>query len=126
MDLAVAQRRQSVDDFGVETCFVHLCTELVVDALDDLVDPREEETEDGDIPLLECLCHDGVVGVSEGLLCDLPCLCPLDAVLVYQEPHELGDTDYRVCVVELDGVVFREIMQIVAVILLVSVDDILQ
>ena len=123
MDLAVSKRRHTVDDLGVEACFVHLGAELVVDAFDDLENTGEEETEDGDIPLLQCLCHDGVVGVSECLLNDLPCLCPLDAVLVNEESHELRDSNNRVCIVELDRVVFCEI---IAVILLVSVDDVLQ
>ena len=126
MDLAVAQRGHTVDELGIEACLVHLCTELVVDAFDDLVDTGEEETEDGDIPLLECLCHDRVVGISECCLNDLPCLCPLDAVLVDQESHELGDSDYRVCIVELDCIVLSEIVEIVAVNLLISVDDVLQ
>ena len=67
-----------------------------------------------------------MVGVSESLLNDLPSLCPLDAVLVNEESHELGDSYNRVCVVELDRVVLGKIMEIVAVILLVSVDDVLQ
>ena len=86
----------------------------------------EEETEDGDIPLLECLCHDGVVGVCECLLNDLPCLCPLDAVLVNEESHELGDSYNGVCIVELDRVVLCEIVEIVAMILLISVGDVLE
>ena len=67
-----------------------------------------------------------MVGVGKCCLCDLPCLSPLDSVLVDKKPHELGDTDYRVSVVELDGVVLREIVQIIAVVLLVTVDDVLQ
>ena len=51
MDLAVSKRGHAVDDLGVEACLVHLGTELVVDAFDDLKDTGEEETEDGDIPL---------------------------------------------------------------------------
>ena len=126
MDLAVTQRRHAVDELGIEACFVHLCTELVVDAFDDLENSGEEETEDGDIPLLKCLCHDRVVGVCECVLNDLPCLCPLDAVLVNEESHELRDSDYRVCIVELDRVVLGEIVEIIAVHLLVSEDDVLQ
>ena len=88
--------------------------------------PREEETEDGDIPLLECLCHDGVVGVCECFLNDLPCVLPADAVLVNEESHELRDSNNRVCIVELDRVVLSEIVKIIAVVLLISVDDVLQ
>ena len=126
MDLAVTQRRHAVDELGIEACFVHLCTELVVDAFDDLENSGEEETENGDIPLFECLCHDRVVSISECSLNDLPCLCPLDAVLVDQKSHELRDSYDRVCVIELDRVVLGEIVEIVAVILLISVDDVLQ
>ena len=126
MDLAVTQRRHAVDELGIEACFVHLCTELVVDAFDDLENSGEEETEDGDIPLLECLCHDRVVGVCECLLNDLPCVFPADAVLVNEESHELRNSYNGVCIVELDRVVLCEIVEIVAMILLVSVDDVLE
>ena len=67
-----------------------------------------------------------MVCISECSLNDLPCLCPLDAVLVDQKSHELRDSDYRVCIVELDRVVLSEIVEIVTMILLVSVDDVLQ
>ena len=126
MDLAVTERGHAVDELGIKASLVHLCTELVVDAFNDLEDSGEEETEDGDIPLLECLCHDCVVCISESILNDLPCLCPLDAVLVNEESHELRDSNNGVCIVELDRVVLSEIVEIVAVILLISVPRDLQ
>ena len=57
---------------------------------------------------------------------DLPCVFPLDAVLIYEKSHKLGNTDNRVSIVKLDYIVLSEIMEIVAVSLLILSDDILQ
>ncbi len=59
-------------------------------------------------PLLERFAHDGVVGVGDALLDDVPGLVPAKAMLVHENAHELGDDHGRVRVVDLDDVVVAE------------------
>ncbi len=54
-------------------------------------------------PALERLRHQGVVGVGERLRADIPGLFPVQSFLVKQQPHQFGNGDGRVGVVELDG-----------------------
>ena len=56
------------------------CTDLfyktAVDLIHDLIYTRKQSLEDVDRPLFKCLCHDGMVGISYTVCCDLPCLIP--------------------------------------------------
>ena len=50
--------------------------EAAVDLLYNLVDTRKQSGEQLDRPFFKGLSHDGMVGVSAGLCCDIPCLFP--------------------------------------------------
>ena len=56
-----------------------------------------------------------MVGEGEGVGDDLPGFLPAHAVLVHQQAHELRDGQHRVGIVQLHGVVFREVLQITVV-----------
>ena len=71
-------------------------------AVDDLQVARQHPLEQRHRPGLQRLGQQGVVGVGEGALVMLPGRVPVHAVLVDQEPHQLGHGDRRVGVVELD------------------------
>jgi len=56
-----------------------------------------------------------VVGVRERVLGDVPGLVPIQFVLIHQEPHQLGNPDRRVGVIELDRHLLREAIEIIVV-----------
>ena len=64
-----------------------------VDLIDNLHVPGQDLLHHGDGPLLKCLRHECVVGVTHTLLGDVPCGIPVKAFLVDEDPHELGDGD---------------------------------
>ena len=115
-----------VDGALVQAALGHLDAEAAVDLPDDLGDAREETVEDGDLPGLQSLGQHRVVGVGEGLGDHVPGRFPAQVVLVHEEAHELGDGEHRVGVVELDGVVVGEAGQVLAVVLHVVLDDLLE
>ena len=96
-----------------------------VDEVDDLHVARQQSLHQRDRPALERLGQQRVVGVVEHRRRDRPGLRPGDAVVVDQEPHELGDGDRRVRVVELDRDVVGQRDE-VAVLLLVPAQQVLQ
>jgi hypothetical protein len=77
--------------------------EVQVDVVDDLEVARQEVLEERDGPLLQCFRQNSVVGVAEGGLDDGPCLVPLQTLLVDQNALKLGDSECRMCVVQLRG-----------------------
>ena len=79
----------------------HLLEELRVDVVDDLQVPRQHAAEYLERPPLERLGEERVVGVGERSAGDVPCLVPGQGVLIDQEPHELGDGDCRMRIVQL-------------------------
>ncbi|EJX03838.1 hypothetical protein EVA_08056 [gut metagenome] len=56
-------------------------------------------------PLFESLAHNGVVGVCNAVLDNIPCLVPAHAVLVHENSHKFGDNESSMGVVYLHGVV---------------------
>ena len=79
----------------------HLVEEAAVDLVDDLEVTRQRLGEHRQRPRLQRLGQQGVVGVAERGHRDVPRLVPVELTLVDQQPHQLGDTDRRVGVVEL-------------------------
>ena len=73
-----------------------------VDQVDDLQMPRQQPLEERHGPGLERLGQQGVVCVREHAPRDRPGRLPLELVLVDEQPHQLGDRERRVRVVELD------------------------
>ena len=115
-----------VDGALVEATLGHVDAEAAVDLAHDLGDAREQAVEDVNIPGLESLGQNRVVRVGEGLGDDRPGLFPAEAVLIHEDTHELGDGEDRVGVIELDGVVLGEAIQVGAVVTHVVFDDLLQ
>ena len=87
---------------------LELGLELVVDPLDDLEVTRQQFADELGRPHFQGFRKQGVAGVVEGLVGDLPSGVPIVAVLVHEDAHELRDADDRVGVVELEGDLVRE------------------
>ena len=85
--------------------------ELLVDAKDDLEVAWQHMLHQADRPGLQCLGHQGVVGVGEGPRADLPRAGPGHALFVAQHPHEFGHADGRVRVVEVDRHLVGQVVQ---------------
>ncbi len=79
----------------------HLVEEPPVDLVDDLEVAGQRLGEHLQRPLLQRLGQQGVVGVAERRHGDVPGLVPAQVPLVDQQPHQLGDPDRRMGVVEL-------------------------
>ena len=75
---------------------------LGVDRVDDLHVARQQPLEQRHRPAFQRFGQQRVVGVGEGPLGDVPGLVEVDAVDVHQEPHQLGDGDRRMRVVQMD------------------------
>ena len=86
--------------------------ELLVDPVDDLEVPRQQLAQELHRPDLEGLGQQGVARVREALLRDGPGLVPLPAALVDEDPHELGDRDDGVGVVELEDDALGQVAQV--------------
>ena len=82
-----------------------LCADLVeepaVDLVDDLEVTGKHSPNIAERPLLQRFRQQRVVGVAEGGHRDRPRLVPVQPTLVDQQPHEFGDADRRMGVVEL-------------------------
>mgnify|MGYP006977838241 CR=1 FL=1 len=87
---------------------LELGLELVVDLLDDLEVTRQQFADELGRPHFQGFRKQGVAGVVEGLVGDLPSGVPIVAVLVHEDAHELRNADDRVGVVELEGDLVRE------------------
>ena len=79
----------------------HLVEEAPVDLEDDFEMAGKEAGEKLERPSFESLWEESVVRVCQRLLRDLPRGVPTDAMLVDEEPHQLGDRERGVRVVEL-------------------------
>ena len=90
----------------------HLLKVAAVDLLDDHIDARQKRAEHVDRPLLQSFRHDRVVRVRHRLARDLPRLVPAHPLFIDKDAHELGDGDRRMRVVDVDGDLLREILDI--------------
>ena len=80
----------------------------MIDLVDELQVTRQHPAKQRHRPALERLGQDGVVGVGKGPGRHLPGCLPIELLEVDQQPHELGDGERRVRIVELDGRLVRE------------------
>ena len=92
-----------------------LSHKAAVNLLDDLVYTRKQPGEQIDWPFFQSLCHDGVVRVSTGLCCDLPCLIPAKSFLIKKKSHKLGNCYRRMCIIHLNRHLLRQFMDIIMV-----------
>ena len=102
-----------------------LGAELAVDAADDVCDLRYHAAQQIQRPLLQCLAHDGVVGVGEGLLSDGKGLLEVHA-LAHEQTDQLGDGHGGMGVIELDGVEVSKAAQVAVVVQLAYTQHILK
>ncbi len=79
-----------------------------VDCVDYLEMPWQHAFEQRHWPAFQCLRQQCVIGVRECSDGDLPGLGPRNIVKIDKNPHQLGDRDARMRVVELNGCPFRE------------------
>ena len=83
--------------------------QATVDLVDDLQVARQHQLEPRHRPFLERFGQQRVVGVGQSLLRDVPGLVPTEVRFVEQNPHQLGDRQGRMSIVELDGHFLREV-----------------
>src|SRR5262245_38116280 len=77
--------------------------EAAVDLVDDFELAREHDLEPRYWPPFQGLGQQGVIRVGQGPLGKIPGLVPRQVPLIEQNPHQLGDGQRGVRVVELDG-----------------------
>ena len=87
----------------------HFIEEAAVDLENDLQMPREQRAEEIDRPFLQRLGEQRVIRVGEGRARHLPRFVPAERVFIDEQPHQLGDRDRRMRVVELHGPFFVEV-----------------
>src|SRR5580700_10228323 len=80
----------------------NLIEQTPIDLVDDLQVTREHDLKPCQGPFFQGFREQCMVGVSEGLCCDVPCLYPSKMRLVQQNTHQLGDRHGRVRVVKLN------------------------
>src|SRR5688572_8129665 len=81
----------------------YLVQEPPVDLVDDLERPWQQAREQRQPPGLESLGQQRVIRIRERAAREVPRLVPRHEMLVDEQPHELGDGDRRVRVVQLYG-----------------------
>ena len=124
--IALVDQRDRGDPGIVEALLLRrLADDAGIDGVDDLHLARQEPLEQMDRPVLQRLGQQRMIGVGEGVAGDLPGLGPFMAVHVDQEPHQLGDRDRRMGVVELDRELVGEVGQILVGVEMAP-DDVLQ
>ena len=79
----------------------HIIEQPAIDLENDLQMARQQRSEQFDRPGFQSLRQQRVVGVRHRLLRHVPCGFPLEAVIIEEEPHQLGDGDGRMGVVQL-------------------------
>ena len=81
------------------------------DLADDLPDTGQQGLHQLLGPALQSLGQYRVVGVGNGVGCDVPCGVPIQARVVHEDAHQLGDDQGGVGVVDLDDVLLVEVGQ---------------
>ena len=102
-----------------------LLLELCVDALNDLADLRHDGAQQLQIPLFECLGHDGVVRIGEHAAGQLKRGVKIQS-LGHQQTDQLRNGHSGMRIVQLDSNKLRQAVIVRAVLLAVVAQDILQ
>ena len=84
---------------------------MIVDFENQLQVARQDAAHHVQRPGFQRLAHQRVVGVREHLLHHFPGVEPLEFVLVDQPVHQLGNRQYRVGVVEVNGDFVRQVVE---------------
>ena len=96
--------------FGITPA--HLVEKALVDLVDDLQVPRQDALEERDRPGFERFGHQRVVGIRTGLARDVPGAIPVEPVDVEQHAHQLRDGERGMRIVQLDGHLVRQLVQV--------------
>uniref|UniRef100_A0A1Y1L8Q7 Uncharacterized protein n=1 Tax=Photinus pyralis TaxID=7054 RepID=A0A1Y1L8Q7_PHOPY len=81
-----------------------------VDVVDDLQVPREQVLDETNGPFLEGFWEDRMVGVSKSARDNFPRGIPLQALNIDQNPLQLHNRQRRMCVIQLDRHLIRELV----------------
>ena len=114
----------SADFVAIHTGRVHFLAEASVDFFDDLIDTGELAGEHINLPAFQCFAHNSMVGVGDGSCNDIPGLIPVIAAFIQHNTHQLGNSQYRMGVIQMNGYYIRQIIQC-TIISQVTLDDIL-
>ena len=98
----------------------HLLEVATVDFVDDHVDAREQRTEHIDIPRLECLRHDRVVRIGDGVARNCPRILPRQFLIIDQHTHQLCHAECRMRIVDMDADLPAEVVDAHACLLVVT------
>ena len=85
--------------------------ESLIDFNDIREDSRDNVLNKVYIPLLESLCHNGMVSISKGIDNDIPCLIPCISAVIEKDSHELGNSKSRVSIVDVDSNLLVEVIE---------------
>ncbi len=102
-----------------------LVQETGVYLINDLEMAWQHLLEQADRPLLQRFRQQGVVGVGEDLIADLPGGRPVQPLFIHQHSHQFGNGDSGVSIVELDSDLGREIAEVTLMYPLVAAHDVL-
>src|SRR5262249_19228273 len=83
-----------------------------VDLVDDLEVTRQNLPEELYGPCLECFGQQRVVRVRDRAARDVPGVVPAQTMDVDEQAHQLGDRDRRMRVVELNGDLVRQLVEV--------------
>jgi len=86
----------------------HFIEETAIDLKDDF-EMRKQCAKKVDRPFLECLREQRMIRVAKGCTRNGPRLLPVESVFVDEQPHQFGDGNRGVRVVELHGPLFVKI-----------------
>src|SRR5215510_29273 len=100
--------------------------EAAIDLINNFEMAREQRLEQLDGPLLQGFGKQGMVGVSESALRQVPGLVPSELPLVEQYAHQFRNRDCGVSVVELDRRMVRQGRPFVAPAAAEAIDNILE
>src|SRR5215472_8113410 len=107
----VYQRKPPHELMVIGIAYPQIIQKPAIDLEDDLQMARQQAREQRQRPSFKGFGKKRVVRVSAGLLRDTPGLIPVHAVLIHKQPHQFGDGDGGMRVVQLNGPVRMELTQ---------------
>ncbi len=112
-DCHLADLLPYIDIIKIRIFLFDLLYKPAVDLLHNLVNSGEQPGEQVNGPFLKSFRHDGMVGVGAGSGGDIPCLVPAQVVIVQEDAHQLGDGHRGMGIIELEGYLLRETVNII-------------
>ena len=112
--------------FVARVAFADLFEPAPVDFIDDEVNARQELFEHGNRPFFHGFRQDRMVRIGYGTDRYLPRVFPVHTFFVHEDPHQFGDDQGRMGIVNVQGNVMIEIIHAFFDFLLIVADDRLQ